>query len=67
MQVNAARDHIAPPAFAVAYAKRARTKRVVVRNLVVPGEGHVELIAPGSAAWSVEVREIERALGRAAR
>ncbi len=64
VQINAARDRIAPPAFAAAYAKRAKAKRVAVRSLVVPNEGHVELIAPGSAAWRVEVREIERALRR---
>ena len=60
--VNATRDRIAPPAFADAYAARARTKGVTVRRVTVPEEGHVELIAPGSAAWTAELAEIKRAL-----
>ncbi len=61
--INATKDRIAPPAFADAYAARARAKGVTVRRITVPDEGHVELIAPGSAAWTAERAEIERALG----
>lgn len=61
--INATRDRIAPPAFAQAYAARANAKGVTVRLVSVPDEGHVELIAPGSAAWAAELAEIERALG----
>ncbi len=65
--VNATRDPIAPPAFAEAYAAKARAKGLTVRRVTVPDEGHVELIAPGSAAWTAELAEIERALGLAKR
>lgn len=61
--VNATRDGIAPPAFADAYAAKARAAGGQVRRIVIPDEGHVELIAPGSAAWAAERAEIERALG----
>ena len=61
--VDATRDRIAPPAVADAYAARARAAGVTVRRVTVPDEGHVELIAPGSAAWAAELTEIERALG----
>ena len=61
--INASRDRIAPPAFAVAYARRAGAD-ASVRQIVVADEGHVELIAPGSVAWKVEVRMIEQALDR---
>ncbi|CAM3195298.1 Alpha/beta hydrolase [Sphingomonas antarctica] len=60
--VNASLDRIAPPSFADAYERRAKARHVVLRRVVIPGEGHVELIAPGSAAWAAEVREIQRAL-----
>ena len=62
--VNATRDPIAPPAFAAAYAARAKAGGVTVRRVTVPDEGHVELIAPGTKAWTAELAEIERALGR---
>ncbi len=60
--VNATRDRIAPPAFAAAYATRAAAAGATVRQVTVPDEGHVELIAPGTKAWAAEVAEIERAL-----
>ena len=59
--INAARDRIAPPAFAAAYAGKAGGRIQVV---TVPDEGHAELIAPGSRAWAVAVAAIETALGR---
>lgn len=60
--INASRDRIAPPAFADAYERRAKAKSVQLRRVIVPEEGHVELIAPGTASWAAEVREIQRAL-----
>ncbi|WP_197276948.1 alpha/beta hydrolase [Sphingomonas profundi] len=62
--VNATRDRIAPPAFAAAYAARARAAGSPVTLLTVPDEGHVELIAPGTKAWETERAAILRALGR---
>lgn len=58
--VNATRDHIAPPAFAEAY--EARVHNPQLRRVTIADEGHVELIAPESAAWKATVREIEAAL-----
>jgi len=65
--VNAARDRIAPPAFAEAYAAKARARGITVRRVTIAEEGHVELIAPGTASWAAELAEIERALGMEAR
>jgi len=61
--VNASRDRIAPPSFADAYAARAKARGITVRRVTIPDEGHVELIAPGTASWTAERAEIERALG----
>nr|WP_245842895.1 alpha/beta hydrolase [Sphingomonas laterariae] len=51
--VNAAEDKIAPPAMAAAYARKLAAKGVKPMLITVPDEGHVELIAPGSAAWNI--------------
>ena len=61
--VNATRDRISPPAFADAYEAKAKARGIDVRRVIVPDEGHVELIAPDTAAWGAERAEIERALG----
>ena len=62
--VNGRQDRIIPNAFATDYAAamRASGDRVVVR--MVESTGHVELIAPDSAAWRIAVAEINEALGR---
>jgi len=52
--VNATEDPIAPPEFAQAYAKRMARKGPEPERRVVSGEGHVELISPGSRAWALE-------------
>ncbi|MBA3576313.1 MAG: alpha/beta hydrolase [Sphingomonas sp.] len=59
-----AQDKIIPLAYATDYAKamRASGDKVVVRT--VERTGHVELIAPDSAAWGVAVKEIDKALRR---
>ena len=64
VQVNTGDDRIAPPAYAEAYRKALAAKDVTVTNVTVPGEGHVELIAPESKAWKATVKVIEEALGR---
>lgn len=58
--VNGSIDPIAPPAFAEAYSARMGG---TPRRVVIPGAGHVELIAPGSRAWAETVRRVEAALG----
>jgi acetyl esterase/lipase len=52
--VNADRDPIAPPAFASAYAARMAARGPAPRTVLVENAGHVELIAPGTAAWDRE-------------
>ena len=61
--VSGARDRIAPPRLAEAYAVRARAAGDRVDTVTIPAEGHVELIAPGTAAWAAEVALIRVALG----
>ena len=62
--VNGLQDRIIPPAYAEAYARPMRDSgdEVVVR--MVDRTGHVELIAPETAAWAVAAEEIEKALRR---
>jgi acetyl esterase/lipase len=55
-------DQIAPPELAVAYAAKMKAKGADVRALALPDTGHVELIAPGTAAWTEAVRTVERML-----
>lgn len=63
--VNAARDPIAPPAYAEAYRNANLARDVTDIELVtIPNEGHVELITPGTASWTRQVELIEAALGR---
>ena len=56
-QINGALDRIAPPVVASNYAKKRKAHRIVI-----PGEGHVELITPGTKSWTETVRVIEEAL-----
>ena len=62
--VNGMQDRIIPTAYAEGYAgpMRASGDRVKVR--MIDNTGHVELIAPETAAWAAAVEEIERALGK---
>lgn len=62
--INGSQDKIIPVAFASDYASAMRSKgdRVVVRML--DQSGHVELIAPETAAWRTAVTEIQSAVGR---
>ena len=63
--VNAERDRIAPPEFAEAYRNANLARDATNIQLVtIPGEGHVELVSPGTASWSRQVELIEAALGR---
>ncbi len=61
--LNGGRDTIAPPALATAYAEQARAAGEHVRTVEIAGEGHVELIAPGSRSWAAEVALIMAELG----
>jgi acetyl esterase/lipase len=59
--VNGNQDRIIPTGFAEDYAGKMRAAGDRdIRVRMVDRTGHVELIAPDSAAWAVTVREIER-------
>jgi acetyl esterase/lipase len=62
--VNGTQDRIIPNAFASDYAAAMRAKGDRVDVRMVERTGHIELIAPESAAWQVAVAEIEKGLGR---
>ncbi|MDB5686977.1 MAG: hypothetical protein JWR77_1566, partial [Rhizorhabdus sp.] len=55
--VNGALDHIAPPAFAAAYAAKKKAARITIAD-----EGHVELITPETKSWAATVKLIEAGL-----
>jgi pimeloyl-ACP methyl ester carboxylesterase len=54
VQINGEEDGLAPPA--LAHAARMRNSRL--RTIVLPATGHVELIAPGAAAWNRAVESL---------
>lgn len=60
--INGNQDRIIPAHFAQDYARKMRALGDEVRVRMIDGTGHVELIAPESAAWAAAVEEIERAL-----
>jgi acetyl esterase/lipase len=62
--INGAQDRIIPTSYAEAYAGPMRAAGDKVKVRIVERTGHVELIAPESAAWAAAVEEIEAALGR---
>ena len=62
--INGLSDRIIPPDYARKYEADMRAKGDDVRVRFIPDSGHVELIAPETAAWSAAVEEIEKALGR---
>jgi acetyl esterase/lipase len=62
--VNGMQDRIIPTAYAEGYAGPARAAGDDVTVRMIDRTGHVELIAPESAAWGAAAEEIERLLGR---
>ena len=62
--INGRQDRIIPTSYAEGYAAPMRAAGDSVRVRMIDRTGHVELIAPDSAAWAAAVEEIERALGR---
>ncbi|WP_240500080.1 alpha/beta hydrolase [Sphingomonas montana] len=61
--VTGVRDRIAPVTLASAYAVRVRTAGGTVGHIAIPEAGHVELVAPGTNAWRIELGLIRAALG----
>ncbi len=62
--INGLQDRIIPTAYAEGYARPMRAAGDDVRVRMIERTGHVELIAPETAAWAAAVEEIERALRR---
>lgn len=62
--INGRQDRIIPTAYAEGYAATMRAAGDEVRVRMIDRTGHVELIAPETAAWAAAVKEIERALRR---
>jgi acetyl esterase/lipase len=62
--INGLQDRIIPTAYAEDYAGKMRSAGDEVTVRMIDRTGHVELIAPETAAWAATVGEIEAALGR---
>ncbi len=62
--INGRQDRIIPTAYAEGYARPMRAAGDDVRVRMLDATGHVELIAPETAAWAAAVEELQRALGR---
>ena len=60
--INGLQDRIIPTAYAEGYAAPMRAAGDEVRVRMIDETGHVELIAPETAAWAATAEEIERAL-----
>ena len=62
--INGMQDRIIPTAYAEGYARPMRAAGDDVRVRMIDRTGHVELIAPETAAWRAATEEILRALRR---
>jgi acetyl esterase/lipase len=62
--INGLQDRIIPTFYAEAYAAQMRAAGDDVRVRTIDRTGHIELIAPETAAWAAAVEEIRGALGR---
>jgi acetyl esterase/lipase len=62
--INGRQDRIIPVAYAEGYARPMRAAGDDVRVRMLDATGHVELVAPETAAWTAAVEELQRALRR---
>jgi acetyl esterase/lipase len=62
--INGTQDRIIPVHYATDYEAKARAAGDAVKVRMLERTGHVELIAPETAAWAAAVEEIEAALRR---
>jgi len=60
--INGTSDRIIPTFYAEDYAGKMRAKGDDVRVRLIERTGHIELIAPETAAWAAAVEEIEKVL-----
>jgi acetyl esterase/lipase len=62
--INGNQDRIIPGFYAEEYRRKMAEQGDTVAVRMLDRTGHVELIAPETAAWAAAVEEIEKALGR---
>lgn len=62
--IHGALDRISPPEYGEAFAEAMRARGREVPVEIIPGEGHVELIAPNTASWARQIELIEGFFGR---
>ena len=62
--INGQEEPLAPPAMGAAYVARMQSRGGHLRQAVVAGTGHVELIAPGTAAWEQTTAIVLQQLAR---
>jgi len=62
--INGMQDRIIPTAYAEGYARPMRAAGDDVRVRMLDATGHVELVAPETAAWAAAVDELRRVFGR---
>ncbi|MDB5691523.1 MAG: alpha/beta hydrolase [Alphaproteobacteria bacterium] len=62
--IDGREDRIIPSSYAESYAARMRKAGDEVTVRMMERTGHIELIAPESAAWTAAAAAIERAFGR---
>ncbi len=60
--INGVQDRIIPSAYAESYAAPMRAAGDEVRVRMIGETGHVELVAPETAAWAAAVEEIRKGL-----
>lgn len=63
VSVNGYRDRIAPPVLGESWTRKAKAVDDPARVEVVMDTGHVELVAPGTKAWEIEVAALKGMLG----
>lgn len=63
--VNGARDRIAPASLGEAFTQKAKSAGDSAQSFTIADEGHVELIAPGSAAFDKQTELLKAMLGLA--
>jgi acetyl esterase/lipase len=60
--ISGDQDPLAPPALADAYAAKMKRLGAAISATTVANTGHVELISPGTPAWTQTVRTIRKLL-----
>lgn len=62
ISVNGEKDRIAPPELGTGFTAKAIAAGDKARTIIIPNEGHVELIAPGSKAFDHQIELLKSLL-----